>query len=141
MVRGRMIRRRKRDARATTNARFQHAGKTVDQKSRRAFVFMDLEAFSNRAKCRLEFRGWRRWVRVVLKAARGVWKEMLQGRLKLDGMAAFVWSELRRILNAGAQIRNWGAVEQGECDGAVVRMRRFPPASADFGAPAQGGDA
>src|ERR1700722_16568136 len=117
-----------------------HAGLTVDQKSRRGFVFMNLGGFSNRAKCRLEIRDWRRWVRTFLDAARGVWIEMLQGRLKLEGMAAFVWSELRGFLIAGAQIRNWGEGEEWGAGAAVVRMRRVPPASAGFGAPAHSGD-
>jgi hypothetical protein len=102
---------------------------------------MDLEVFSNRANCRLEFRGWRRRVRTFLEAARDVRIEMLQKKLKLEGMAAFGLSELRRFLIAGGQIKNRGEEEQEERDGAVVRMRRFPPASAGFGAPAQGGDA
>jgi hypothetical protein len=53
---------------------------------------MDLEVFSNCAKCRLEFRGWRRWVLSILKAARGVWIEMLQEKPKLEGMAG-LWFE------------------------------------------------
>jgi hypothetical protein len=102
---------------------------------------MDLEVFSNCAKCRLEFRGWRRWVRSILKAARGVWIEMLQEKPKLEGMPVFVWTELRRFLIAGAQIRNGAEGKERVAGAAVVRMRRVPPASAGFGAPAQGGDA
>jgi hypothetical protein len=48
---------------------------------------MDLEVFSNCAKCRSDFSGWRRWVRSILKAAGGVWIEMLQDELKLEDMA------------------------------------------------------
>jgi hypothetical protein len=48
---------------------------------------MDLEVFSNCAKCRSDFSGWRRRVRTFLEGARGVWIEMLQDKLKLEGMA------------------------------------------------------
>jgi hypothetical protein len=54
---------------------------------------------------------------------------------------AFVWRELRRFLSAGTQIRNWGEGQEWGAGAAVVRMRRVPPASAGFGAPAQVGDA
>ena len=66
---------------------------------------------------------------------------MLQEKPKLEGWPVSVWSELRRFLVAGAQIRNGGEGEAWGAGAGLVRMGRFPPASADFGAPAHDGDA